>query len=268
MKRLLFSILIAAAASLAMPAAIVCATEDNYYITDSTDTTDDYIPDDDILPDPEQPDEFEDEFSQDDFVQDNFDDVLETPDFPTISGNDISDLPDYSSELADLYALVSELYDFQVMTAYSPAEGTIPEPYLSYVKACLSWCSPHDNYVAFVSQYYYNTRYYSYYVVAIGDITYNGSVFSGSGIDVYTFYPSITGYTSTNYSHQLQSTFSYNPAGYLCFTDLTSNYPDLRGQQTKYTFTLLCLAVLAIIFYTVTKFGFGNVHLRRRSRRL
>lgn len=186
----------------------------------------------------------------------------------TVSGNDISDMipdfPDYSVELQNIYMLLSDWMEIQ---SYNSADGTIPEPYLSYIKGCLSWSGIHDNYVAFVSQYYLNNRYYNYYVIAIGNITYSSGVFVGSDVDVYTFYPTVTTSTGTNYRYELQSSFRYAPSGYLCFTDLSSSYPDLRSQDTKYLFVIVTIIACAVVFYTVTKFGFGKVNFRRRAKR-
>lgn len=261
-KCISFSILIGAVFAFMLPAPIVCATYDNTDITmpgviDTPIIELDGVNFDtvsgneisDMMPDIEQP-------------------IVDLDDVDSsLSGNAIEfypDIPDYTDDLQGIYAVLSDIVE---LSSYSAADGTIPEPYLSYVRGCLSWSGIHDNYVAFVSSYYLNNRTYTYYVCAVGDITYSSGSFTGSDVDVYTFYPNVTTSSGTNYRHDLQSSFSYSPNGYLCFTDLSSDFPDLRTQDTKYLFVLVTVCAAAIIFYTVTKFGFGKVNFRRRYKR-
>lgn len=244
MKRLFYLICIAVF-SLANTAMLVCATE---YITDIIDLTDD-ISGNDIDVSGNDLDDYEDDFGSD---------------FPGYDDSENLDFADFSdSDYDDILMILNDIMELQ---AYSSYDGVIPEPYLTYMKDILSWSTIDDKYVAFVSSYYLNNRYYSYYVLALGDITFNGSYFSGSDVDVYTFYPTVTTFSGTNYNHSIQSSFSYSPAGYLCFTDLSSNYPDIRGSTNRYLFIIIIFLALVLLFYTFTKFGIGSVFFRRRPK--
>lgn len=192
----------------------------------------------------------------------------------SISSNDISFFSsiysDVGSSFSDFNSTILDLNDnISLLSDYSGYNGSIPEPYYSYLKDCLSWSLPGDNYVAFPSSYYYNNRNYVYYVIAISDsLVFNGSYFSGSDVDVYEFFPSPSAYNGNiSFRHSIQSSFSFSSNGQLCFTDLSSSYPDLRGLTDRYLFVMLCIIALVIVFYTITKFGWGNVHIRRRSSR-
>lgn len=247
-----------------MHAATVCfAVEEDVYDydmdgseTDFEENLEDFIP--------EFPDQLDDDVIF--LPSESFDsDFFFDPDFDgSLSGNDIDyTMPDYDSQFDEIINILSDIQEYQ---SYGSYDGVIPEPYLTYMKDILSWATLSDNYVAFVSSYYYSNRTYNYYVLALGDISFNGSSFTGTAIDVYEFYPTVTGYSGTNYKHSLQSSFSYAPSGYLCFTDLSSSYPDLRGQTNRYLLVLLVVLALFVSFYTFTKFGFGNVSFRRRPR--
>lgn len=197
-------------------------------------------------------------------------DVMSTD---SISTNDISFISsiysDFDSSFHDLNSTILDFNDsISLLSDYTGYNGSIPEPYYSYLKDCLSWSLPGDNYVAFPSSYYYNNRNYVFYVIAISDsLVFNGS-FSGSDVDVYEFFPSPSSHNGNiSFRHSIQSTFSFSPNGQLCFTDLSSSYPDLRGLSNRYLFVMLCIIALVIVFYTLTKFGWGNVHIRRRSGR-
>lgn len=258
MKFYYFLVSIFVAAYAFMHAATYClASEDNL---------DFYDPDlfDDSVSGNELPSVDSDIFfpSDDGFLDNDFfyDDGFSS----SISGNDVGF--DFSGFDFDFDEIVSILSDIQEYQSYSSYEGVIPEPYYTYMKDILCWSTLSDNYVAFVSSYYYSNRNYNYYVLALGDLSFNGSVFTGSDVDVYEFYPTVTGYSSTNYKHSIQSSFSYVPSGYLCFTDLSSNYPDLRGVSNRYLLVILVVFALVVLFYTFTKFGFGNVTFRRRPR--
>lgn len=202
-------------------------------------------------------------------LSDNLEDDRSDQDFDSEQFDEFSD--NYDAAASDLSSILEQLQIIdndtliELLSAYGSNTGVINEPYLTYIRSCLSWCTMTDKYVAFVSSYTYGNSTYSYYVCAIGDISYNGSIFTGSDIDVYSFYPNANLYG--NFRHDIQATFSYAPGNSLCFTDISSNFPDIRGQDTKFLYAFLCVLGIVIVFYTVTKFGFGNVHIKRRSGR-
>lgn len=184
---------------------------------------------------------------------------LALSDIYTVSDNCVStDSTDYSTRT---------FYDYDdlimLLNDYSGSTGLISQQYLDYFRSCLSWSTLNDHYVAFVTTYIYgnNTRYK--YVIAIGDISFSGITFSGSGVDVYEFYPnsdSVNNYR--NYYHTLQSSFSFTDTGGLVFTDLSSLYPDLRSRSEKYIYTILFVMALIVCFYTFTHFGWRNAKRR------
>lgn len=185
---------------------------------------------------------------------------------PTVSGNDISVVVDVSEVvLPDLDVVVDILSDIQTMMAYTSYNGNIPEPYYSYMKDVLSWKGYGENYVGFVSSYQYGNNTYSYYVIAVGNITYNGSSFIGSNVRVYRFYPNTnTGHRSFEFSQE--SSFSLVPSG-LVFTDLSSNFPDMQGHEFRIRYAELCLLGIVISFYVIGKFFPSSISFRRRPRR-
>lgn len=258
MKRAIFYTIILSAAIivLAQDAAVVYAID---YITDVSGN----IPPADLDIDPSA--------GEDGSVSDNDIDRPADPDIDpsacedgSVSDNDID--PSAGENGSELYSeLLRILGDIELLQNYNSYEGVIPEPYLTYIKDTLLWQGLDDHYVAFVSSYYLNNRYYPYYVLALGDITFSGSSFSGRDVDVYEFYPSVTTYSGTNYRHSIQSSFSYVPSGYFCATDLSSNYPDIRGERF-FLICLLILALFAVTFFTITKFGFGNHSFRRHPK--
>lgn len=193
------------------------------------------------------------------------DQVFDDVQFPELSDDFSAAAPELSDDL-----MVDYDYLVDLLSAYGSNPGIISEPYLTYIRSCLSWCTVNDKYVAFVSSYTYGNSSYTYYLCAIGDISYDGTTFSGQDVSVYQFFPNANAYG--NYRFRIQPTFSYTPGPYgstsLCFTDISSDFPDIRGQSTKYIYVILCIFALVIVFYTITKFGFGNVHIRRRSKPL
>lgn len=175
--------------------------------------------------------------------------------YDSVSENDIDDSTRTLLDYDDLIMLLSN---------YNSYQGTIPDLYINYMRYVLSWSNIDDNYVAFVSNYTINSSNRVYYVIALGDITYFSGRFTGNDVDVYEFFPNSDSFNSySNYRHSIQSTFSYSPNNQLCFTDLTSNYPDLRGQSDKFSFIFLVILAIFICFYTFTKFGWRNVPRRR-----
>lgn len=208
-----------------------------------------------------------------DVIEDNqgLDVSTDTPDeveseTPTVSGNDIPVVVNVSEVvLPDLDVVVDILSDIQTMMAYTSYNGNIPEPYYSYMKDVLSWKGYGENYVSFVSSYQYGNNTYTYYVCVVGNITYNGSSFSGSNVRVYRFYPNTnTGHRSFEFSQE--STFSLVPSS-LVFTDLSSNYPDLQGHDYRIRYAEYCILGIVISFYVIGKFFPSSISFRRRPRR-
>lgn len=232
---------------------------------------------------------FEDTISDNDLV-----DVIDLPDHngSTVSDNDISDniddtdlflgdpFPDSSDSLDpfislgfsdSLYSISETLSsltdDISLLSDYSGITYSIPELYLNYMRDVLSWSTLGDHYVAFPSSYVLYNNTYTYYILVVGDLSFSGSVFSGSDVDFYEFFPQVTSFSgNSNYRHSIQATFSFRPNASLCFTDLSSNYPNIRGTTNNYLFIILVILALAITFYTISKFGWGNPTFRRRSK--
>lgn len=174
----------------------------------------------------------------------------------TVSDNSTRPLVDYD----DLIVLLSD---------YQSATGTTSDLYLQYYKYVLSTASYGDHYVAFSSTYNLNNRSYTYYIIALGDLDYNAGTrtFNGSGVDVYKFYPNADSYNGyVNYNHSIDSAFSYTFSGGITFTDLSSDFPDLRTQDVKYLYVMLSVTACAVTFYTITKFGWRNASRRRQYR--
>lgn len=252
MRHLLF--LTIAGLMLASPAIVVCATESIDDISDITDITDITVSDNNLDSTVSDNDLGGD---SDNVLSDDFNAAESDPEFDNIQFGQLSEI---------LFTLND---DIMLLNEYGGYSGAIPEPYYTYLKDCLSWSSPFDYYVAFVSSYYLDNRTYNYYVIAVSDtLSFSGSRFSGTDVDVYEFFPTSTSYSGYGtFRHTLQPTFGYSPGSQLCFTDLTSSYPDLRGLHNRYLFVMLCIFATIIAFYTLTKIIGYNVHFRRKPKR-
>lgn len=144
--------------------------------------------------------------------------------------------------------------DIMPLSEYDTYTYTIPEPYLSYVRAFISGLEPTQHYVAYVTQESKfvsgHTRTVTVYNVAIGyDLVYTGVSFEGS-VTIYKIY------TNTNYFNQFVTVTDNNFVLYvnddLVFSDIMSPYPDISDvKYDKYIFYLL---VAIVIFYTISSF--------------
>ncbi|WP_233355471.1 hypothetical protein, partial [Glycocaulis alkaliphilus] len=129
----------------------------------------------------------------------------------------------------------------------------IPEPYLTYIQGYISSLSPHENYVAYVTQeirYVSGTpRYVTVYNIAIGNILFDGQ-FSGD-VDIYKIYSNTAYFNQFAYMHD--ANFVLNPESNLVYTDLTNSpYPDIAPERyDKYLFYAI---VAILIFSTITLF--------------
>lgn len=263
MRKFIFTIICIAGLALAQPAILSCATE---YITDDTD----------FIVEEEQEfidDHFEisiDELPDEEIIQEEVEEFEEVEEILEDKEDIQIDFPDYGEDFSFLLNELQLLNDeVSLLSDYSGITTAIPTTYLDYMRDVLSWSVYGEKYVAFSSSYYLYNNTYTYYVLVVSDtLTWNGSRFTGSDVDVYEFFPQITNYTgNSNYRHTIQSFFSYSPNGFLCFTDLSSEYPNIRGTTNNYLFLFTCIFALALIFYTVSSFGFGNRHFRRRPKR-
>lgn len=183
----------------------------------------------------------------------------------TVSDNSTRVLYDIEQSILDLQSSIDN--GISLLSDYTSYSGIIPDLYINYMRYVLSWSVINDKYVAFTSYYRLNNTNYSYYVIAVGDISFSGGVFSGNDVDVYEFFPNVTSFSSnSNYRHSIQSSFSFSPTGQLCFTDITSDYPDIRGQSDRFSFSFLVISALFVSFYVFTKFGWRNASRRKMLR--
>lgn len=241
---------------LALPAMQVFAVE--YTISENDIIIEPMLPDPDLSSPSENDIPFiiiDDDFDQED---------------PATDPSDTPELADFGS-ISDSLFLINETLssldnDISLLSDYSGISYSIPELYLTYMRDVLSWSTLGDNYVAFPSTYVLYNNTYTYYILVIGDITFSGSRFYGSDVDVYEFFPQVTSFSgNSNYRHSIQASFSFVPGASLCFTDLSSNYPNIRGTTNNYLFIIIVILVFVILFYTITKFGWGNISIRRRA---
>lgn len=182
----------------------------------------------------------------------------------SITSDDLLDSQQFIIDYIDGLNLLSSDNLIELLSSYGSNTGIISEPYLSYIRSCLSWMGVDDNYVAFVSSYTYGNNTYTYYVCAIGDISYSGSYFYADSVSLFSFYPNATPYG--NFRHEFQSNFRYTPANSLCFSNISDSFPDIRGQDTRLIYIIVCFIALFVVFYTVTKFGWRTLRKRRGSK--
>lgn len=135
--------------------------------------------------------------------------------------------------------------DIMPYADYTGTQYTISTDLLNYFRGLVAKLPFGYHYVLFRSSQYN-------YVFAFGDdLTFNGSRFVGSNVTVITYVAQTNAYS---YSRQVQSSFSFNPSSYLCYSDLSDMYPalsdvgDMSSRQILYCFVILCL------FYTMGSF--------------
>lgn len=137
----------------------------------------------------------------------------------------------------------------QCATYSTYANGNISTTYTQYFKDILSGKSILDDYVAFRSSQYE-------YVMAVGDIDYNGN-FKGNGeVKIYTFDTESSNYNSIlTYSVSTDSNFTLNQGNTVIYSNL-GEYPQLieRGAnfeviQTILFSIMLISVVISRIFY-------------------
>lgn len=183
-----------------------------------------------------------------------------------------SSSPSPSVAVGDLYDMLSNIYDSVSGNNVVPSDDVLPDAdvpsyyndytgswgllssdYYNYFSGFLSKLSPNEHYVC---SRYTEWNNNNNYIFAWGeDLSYNGSYFVGTNVHVVTY--------SNTYSYSLQSSFSFNPNGSFCYSDLSSIYPALSSPSDVYLRLVLYCFAFVFVFYVLTKF----VVFRRRSRR-
>lgn len=181
-------------------------------------------------------------FSDEVTVRDLYDVVVDL--YNTVSGNSLVDDVEVDGSSVVPYA------------DYSSYWGLFSSDYYNYFSGFLSKLSPNDHYVASMFQ---NNNNNNNYLFAWGeDLTWNGSYFVGTDVNVVT-------YTNSNYTHTKQSSFSFRPNNSLCYSDLTTIYPALSTPGDTYLRIVLYCFAFVFVFYVLTKFVVFRSRTRRRK---
>lgn len=160
----------------------------------------------------------------------------------SVSGDD----PEYAND-DDLFG------DIMPLLSYDAQSATISTDIVNYFRGIVSKLPFGYHYVLFRSGTYQ-------YIFAYGfDLSFNGSQFIGTSIDVITYNSQASSYS---YTHGIQPTFSLRPLNGLVYTDLVEFYPSLSVSTRQ----LLYLAVISGLIWTMGNFiKFGGARFARKK---
>lgn len=217
--------------------------------------------------DPDKPvesesfDDFVEEVESETFVE--VEEESESIDLPdesyTISGNNsdtfdhYNDVTEEESEYRPSISCNEVIID--PYSDYDGFDGSISSAYVEYFRGFLSKLGPDSHYVCA------RTGQYTYIFASSDDFTFNG-VFSGSNVFVVTL--------NTRYdisvSAGVESTFTFDPHGYMCYSDLSDQYPSLATSSDISLRQIVFVIGISIVFYTLTSFlRRGNRWVKRRK---
>lgn len=204
-------------------------------------------------------DDFEEEVESESFVE--VEEESESIDIPdesyTISGNNSDSFYDYNdvTEEESEYRSSISGNDIVPYSDYDGYDGSISSAYVEYFRGFLSKLGPNSHYVCA------RTGQYTYIFASSDDLTFDG-VFSGSNVFVVTL--------NTRYdisvSAGAESSFTFDPHGYMCYSDLSDQYPSLATSSDISLRQIVFVIGIAIVFYTLTSFlRRGNRWVKRRK---
>lgn len=217
--------------------------------------------------DPDKPvesesfDDFEEEVESESFVE--VEEESESIDLPdesyTISGNNSDTLDHYNDVTEEESEYRPSISGNEVIIVpysdYDGFDGSISSAYVEYFRGFLSKLGPDSHYVCA------RTGQYTYIFASSDDLTFNG-VFSGSNVFVVTL--------NTRYdisvSAGAESTFTFDPHGYMCYSDLSDQYPSLATSSDISLRQIVFVMGISVVFYTLTSFlRRGNRWVKRRK---
>lgn len=217
--------------------------------------------------DPDKPvesesfDDFVEEVESETFVE--VEEESESIDLPdelyTISGNNSDTFDHYNDVTEEESEYRPSISGNEVIidpySDYDGFDGSISSAYVEYFRGFLSKLGPDSHYVCA------RTGQYTYIFASSDDLTFNG-VFSGSNVFVVTL--------NTRYdisvSAGAESTFTFDPHGYMCYSDLSDQYPSLATSSDISLRQIVFVMGIAIVFYTLTSFlRRGNRWVKRRK---
>lgn len=208
-----------------------------------TDTEIEEDPVDETIISPEEDDQSDDlsdsqytvsDNNSDPYIDNNIDDGDGSDTQYTVSGNEYIIVP-YSD--------------------YDGYDGVISDAYLQYFRGLCAKLSPSSHYVCA------RTGQYTYIFASGNALTYD-RVFSGTDITVTT----INTRYDLSISTATESTFTFDPSGYMCYSDLSDVYPALTTVGDLSLRQIVFVIAIAISFYTVTSFLKGGRRWVRRRK--
>lgn len=140
-------------------------------------------------------------------------------------------------------------------SSYDTYYGAISSTYLEYMRGFLPKLGFRQHYVAS------RTSQYTYIFAYGEELSFNGSRFVGSNIQVITWNTSGNG----SVYHNVEGSFSLNPGNFLVYTDLTGIYPTLTD-LAGFTSRQLIIA-FSIVFLVWTMDHMYSVRKIRRLKR-
>lgn len=217
--------------------------------------------------DPDKPvesesfDDFVEEVESETFVE--VEEESESIDLPdesyTISGNNSDTFDHYNDVTEEESEYRPSISGNEVIidpySDYDGFDGSISSAYVEYFRGFLSKLGPDSHYVCA------RTGQYTYIFASSDDLTFNG-VFSGSNVFVVTL--------NTRYdisvSAGAESSFTFDPHGYMCYSDLSDQYPSLATSSDISLRQIVFVIGTSIVFYTLTSFlRRGNRWVKRRK---
>lgn len=143
---------------------------------------------------------------------------------------------------------------------YDTYYGVIPSNYLELFRGLAVKLGFKEHYVCA------RTGQYDYIFAHGDDLSLSGNVFTGSGVDVYTYHTNNNGY----FTLQHQGSFTLNGNSYVVYSDLGSNYPSLLDSSDVYVRVVFLLLGIVVIGYFINSFfgkGIVTNNLRKSKKR-
>lgn len=177
----------------------------------------------------------------------------------TISGNNSDSFDDYNDVTEEEYESRSTISGNEVIIVpyndYDGYDGSISSAYVEYFRGFLSKLGPDSHYVCA------RTGQYTYIFASSDDLSFDG-IFSGTNVNVITL--------NTRYdisvSAGTEGSFTFDPHGYMCYSDLSDQYPSLATSGDVSLRQIVFVMGISIVFYTLTSFlRRGNRWVKRRK---
>ena len=202
--------------------------------------------------------DYEPEAGLDDELEAGFVDDLESELEEDLDSGSIDDLESVSAGDAESVSVDDLLSgDIMLLSSYDAQSATISTDIVNYFRGIVAKFPFGYHYVLFRSGNYQYIFAYGY------NLSYSGTQFTGSNVDVIIYNSQST---SFSYTHEKQSSFILRPLNGLIYTDLVDYYPSLSDVSAMSLRQLLYFAVIAGLVWTMGNFmKFGGARFARKK---